>query len=302
MGYEFKIRGDDDLEKGRGIFDASDDIRLGDSDTLSELPTIMRFGSVKPSETIVDTILKQITRKSITTTEDTNQIGTTEKFTCPYCQKPVYGVGGTISYFWNGTFGASYQKVDNYRVLTCKICDNVSIFIQNGNHEKLIHPIRGILDLPSKAMPDKLKNLYDDANIISAVSIRGAVASLRICLEEITVDRGVYVANDLEKSTINLIEKEGLSKKRHMHMLDLIRKAGNGNSHARNMIEFNADDLQVLSRSILYIVRDIYEMEQHDKDVSQILEKVEKEEKKRKRMLRKNKDIKTKNGGNTVAN
>lgn len=203
-----------------------------------------------------------------------------EKFKCKYCQDYSLGKGGLIHYIWADIRASTAIPVDNHFILECLTCGNYSILKHNDGRPEVVYPNTGILEPAPESMPEELRKFYDDANNISSVSIRGAVAGLRICLEAITVDRKTYVDNNLEQSTTGLIKKEGLNEKRYKPMLDLLRKAGNCNSHARNTIEYTATELHLLNKSILYVVQEIYGMEMHDKDVHDLLDEIKNEKKK----------------------
>lgn len=105
-------------------------------------------------------------------------------------------------------------------VSTCNACHKEHIWLQN----EMILPRVTNVPMPIEGMPEKVKNIYNEAREVFPVSAKAATALLRLALQHLCVElggTGENINNDIKKLVAN-----GLSVK-IQQALDVVRVAGN---------------------------------------------------------------------------
>ncbi len=154
-------------------------------------------------------------------------------FHCPYCK--VY----------------AEQKWGNWDVnLTsaqCNLCKEHSIW-RGG---KLVYPFNPSAPEASNGMPDSVKEIFDEARLVSVHSPRAAAALLRVALERLTVHLG-----ELEGSLntrIGNLRKQGLPDG-VIKSLDIVRITANeGGAHAGTIDLAGEDGSYTVDRLFLLV-------------------------------------------------
>ena len=143
---------------------------------------------------------------------------------------------------------------EELRLLTaeCIICSGYSIW--RGN--KMIYPLASFAPKPDNNMPEPVRELYEEASLVSIHSSRAAAALLRVALEKLTEHLGEPDGN-LNKRIGNL-QKKGLPDS-VIKSLDIVRiTANSGGAHAGIIDLTGADGADIVNRLfwlINYIVQ-----------------------------------------------
>lgn len=115
-----------------------------------------------------------------------------------------------------------------------------------GSIESMIYPQKLTAPMPSEDMPAEVKEFYDEAREVSALSPRAAAALLRVSLEKLTEYLGEK-EGDLSTRIGNL-KKQGLPK-RVIQSLDIVRITANeGGSHAGEIDLTGKDNAEIVGR------------------------------------------------------
>lgn len=110
----------------------------------------------------------------------------------------------------------------------------------------MIYPQKLTAPIADDDMPDGVKELYNEARAISALSPRAAAALLRVSLEKLTEHLGENTG-DLNTRIGNL-KKQGLPAK-VIQSLDIVRITANeGGSHAGEIDLTGKDNSEIVSR------------------------------------------------------
>jgi hypothetical protein len=132
----------------------------------------------------------------------------------------------------------------------CVRCKKCSLWKYKwSNHfydTSMIYPQKLTAPIADDDMPDGVKELYNEARAISALSPRAAAALLRVSLEKLTEHLGENTG-DLNTRIGNL-KKQGLPAK-VIQSLDIVRITANeGASHAGEIDLTGKDNSEIVSR------------------------------------------------------
>ncbi|WP_017208787.1 DUF4145 domain-containing protein [Clostridium beijerinckii] len=179
----------------------------------------------------------------------------TNSFTCPYC-------GVLAEQKWDKM--ALYRQYENeyYRLIkpqwdgdykmlsvsTCNSCHKEHIWFQ----EKMIVPKVANVPMPMEDMPEKVKEIYNEARDVFTDSPKASAALLRLALQHLCIElgeEGKNINNDIGK----LVEK-GLPVE-IQKALDVVRVIGNNAVHPGTLdLNDNKENVAYLFNIINFIV------------------------------------------------
>lgn len=137
----------------------------------------------------------------------------------------------------------------------CVRCGKHTIWFRVYNEYKLIYPDNLFLPVAHPDMPPYVRELYDEARVISSVSTRHGMVAMRMCLEGITREQNVYDGN-LKSSIAALCKKKNIIDD-ELVPFEFIRDAGNSSVHLEET--YTKEDLILVSKGIHYISEMVYE-------------------------------------------
>lgn len=158
-----------------------------------------------------------------------------ESFDCPHCSAFAQQIWGNV--IKPICTGSGYNI--EYCISVCAVCGNTAFW----EDDKMVFPLIGAGTPPNSDMPDNIKNDYNEASNIVAISPRSACVLLRICIEKIC-DKKNAKGNDLNKK-IKYLVKQGLDK-RIQQSLDTVRIKGNIAAHPSTM--YSDDNIDIAHR------------------------------------------------------
>ena len=157
------------------------------------------------------------------------------RYTCPHCNT-LSQIQRTTHYFDNDVDDRGHMMRDIYNKLTihkCQCCGKKILWID----DTYIYP-----DIVSEEanpdMPNSVKQLYNEAALISNKSPRAACALLRLAVDKLCLELG-ETDRDINKN-IGALVKRGLSQD-VQQALDIVRVVGNKAVHP-GQIAFDVDD------------------------------------------------------------
>jgi Domain of unknown function (DUF4145) len=156
-------------------------------------------------------------------------------------------------------------------VATCTRCDLRSYWMETkGQEGQMLWPFGGgTAPHPHPAMPDDVREDYEEARSIVERSTRGAAALLRLALQKLMPHLG-QPGKDLNKD-IGALVAAGLDV-RVQKSLDTLRVIGNNSVHPGEMdIRDDAETAQGLFKILNFIVEQLIEMPQRLQDVYESL-------------------------------
>ena len=149
-------------------------------------------------------------------------------FTCTHdCNANTQHIGGG-----NLVINGSNKNVEDSAARYCAVCKKYTIWVHVGtNNPRLIYPVVGILPPAHPDMPDSIKEIYDEARLVSTVSVRYGLGAFRTCVEAIVNEQGIKDKN-LYKSIKKLCSKVGINREIEA-FFELIRITGNNSMHLK---------------------------------------------------------------------
>lgn len=162
-------------------------------------------------------------------------------FTCPHCNvyaKQIFEVAykldsnryyNKLEKLWavledNFFLPRDTSKVDNLSISFCEHCNKYCVWVD----KVLVYPNQTIAPLPSKDMPDNVKEDFLEARLVVQKSPRSSAALLRLALQKLMPHLGMK-GNNLN-SDINELCQRGISKE-IQEALDVVRVIGNESVH-----------------------------------------------------------------------
>ena len=122
-------------------------------------------------------------------------------------------------------------SVENMFISSCSRCQNTAIWFCH----KMVYPISSPIPLPHHDLPDHIKKHYNEARDIFDLSVRGAMALLRLCLQELC--KHLKLSGDINKAIEELVKNNRIPVE-VKQSLDIIRVTGNHAVHP-GLIDFN---------------------------------------------------------------
>lgn len=162
-------------------------------------------------------------------------------FHCSIC-------GAYAKQIWHFAMKYSEQKnhgvVKNMFLANCTHCNKHSVWLE----EKMIYPFSGTAPLPNPDMPDDVRQDYEEARNIAAISPRGAAALLRLAIQRLCKHLGEKGKN-INDDIAALVQK-GLPLKLQQ-ALDSVRVVGNNAVHP-GQIDLK-DDVETANKLFVFI-------------------------------------------------
>ena len=137
-----------------------------------------------------------------------------------------------------------FAPLNNLFISECYECNKVSIWVQ----EKIIYPKFSTDIEPNPDMPEKVKELFEEAKLIVNDSPKGSAALLRLAVEHLCIDLSAKGGN-LDKKIAFLVSK-GLNEN-VQQALDSLRVIGNEAVHPGKI---NLDDNKTLALELFELL------------------------------------------------
>ncbi len=169
-----------------------------------------------------------------------------KSFTCPHC-------GVLAQQDWSQRLVLMEKNQCYPETALCKSCDKVSIWVKG----QIIYPLTSFAPKADDAMPDDVKEIYEEASLVSIHSPRAAAVLLRVATERLTAHLGESEGKLYDRIR-NLAKKKHLDE-RAIKGFDIVRyKANKGGAHD-NIINqiITAKEINKLFFSINYIVKEM---------------------------------------------
>jgi len=158
-----------------------------------------------------------------------------KSFTCPHCGVLARQYQFSVTEKHLGGVN-TYSASDWLAVSICEHCQGATLWLS----EKMIHPNRGSAPLPNPDMPADVKQEYEEAATIAALSPKAAAALLRLAIQRLCVHLGAEGRNI--NADIGSLVKQGLPEM-VQKSLDIVRVIGNNAVHPG---QIDADDAEVV--------------------------------------------------------
>jgi len=150
---------------------------------------------------------------------------------------------------WSSELGKCLVR--DAKVATCNHCENISFWIK----QKMIFPNMITVPLAHQDMPTNVKELYDEARLVSSLSPRSAATLLRVSLERLTENLGEATGN--LNARISRLKAKGLPEQ-VIKVLDLVRIYGNDGAHS-NQMDMDEQDTPEIVNKLFWMVNYIVE-------------------------------------------
>lgn len=150
---------------------------------------------------------------------------------------------------WNSEF--SRCLVRNAKIATCNHCEKESFWIK----QKMIYPDMITVPLSHPDMPTNVKELYDEARLVSNLSPRSAATLLRVSLERLTENLGETTGK--LNARISKLNAKGLPES-VIKGLDIVRIHGNDGAHS-NQMDMSDQDTPEIVNKLFWMVNYIVE-------------------------------------------
>lgn len=150
---------------------------------------------------------------------------------------------------WNSELGRCLVR--DAKVATCNHCEKESFWIK----QKMIFPNMITVPLAHQDMPANVKELYDEARLVSNLSPRSAATLLRVSLERLTENLGEATGN--LNARISRLKAKGLPEQ-VIKVLDLVRIYGNDGAHS-NQMDMDEQDTPEIVNKLFWMVNYIVE-------------------------------------------
>lgn len=169
-------------------------------------------------------------------------------FNCPHCWAFSYHTRHDMSYWtWKNNWL-------NLKLSFCVKCMEYCIW--DTEKKTMIWPNISTAPLPNEDMPDDVKDLYEEARQVSALSPRAAAALLRVSLEKLTAH--LWETEWKLNTRIGNLNKKWLPEK-VIQSLDILRiNANEWGSHAWE-IDLTWSDNQKIVNWLFFLVNFIVE-------------------------------------------
>lgn len=177
-----------------------------------------------------------------------------DALTCPHC-----GVFAKIG--WDFLYSNWLNSEHEYYTAVCDYCKKEMIWQKNNKSAKMIYPKQSVIP-PEKDMPEKVREIYEEASLVLGDSPRASCALLRLALQELMI----YLRDnhgDYEDLTGKKIDEDiGILVKNHnlpakiQKALDSVRIIGNNAVHPKELdINDNPDIAETLFKMINLIIK-----------------------------------------------
>ncbi|MDU4910570.1 DUF4145 domain-containing protein [Clostridium baratii] len=186
------------------------------------------------------------------------------RFTCPYCNTLAEQKWDECTftkcenvqdlnyrnYSCLGKGGSLKGKKVFIKVSTCQSCFKPHIWLNN----KMVEPINLTIPLANDEMPEKVKEIYNEAREVFPVSAKASAALLRLALQYLCIELGEKGKNI--NTDIGEMVKKGLPVQ-IQQALDIVRVVGNNAVHPGELdLDDNRDNTRALFDIVNFIVND----------------------------------------------
>ncbi len=157
----------------------------------------------------------------MTTEEERKPAFNRAKFHCPYCDVFTHQAWERTKQFQlNGPGTSPVKELWN---TTCFNCKKIAVWYR----EQMIDPIISSAHQPNDNMPDDVKEIYEEARLVSIYSPRAAATLLRVATERLTVHLG-ETKGKLNTRIETLATKERLDARiiQSLHILRITANEG----------------------------------------------------------------------------
>lgn len=166
-------------------------------------------------------------------------------FNCPHCN--VYA-----QQYWSTVFCEITRLfMDNTKITVCHHCRKRSFWI----NQKMIYPSMITVPQSHHDMPTNVKELYDEARLVSNLSPRSSATLLRVALERLTENLGETTGN--LNTRISKLNAKGLPES-VIKVLDVVRIHGNDGAH-NNQMDMNEQDTPEIVNKLFWMINYIVE-------------------------------------------
>ena len=161
-------------------------------------------------------------------------------FICPYCNDRTQQVWQDWKY--RNSNGITLTNNLHLKTAECIICLRYSIWCG----PEMIYPLASLAPPPDNNMPEPVRELYEEASLVSIHSSRAAAALLRVALEKLTEHLGETDGN--LNTRIGKLRQKGLPDS-VIKSLDIVRiTANSGGAHAGIIDLTGADGTDIVNR------------------------------------------------------
>lgn len=157
-----------------------------------------------------------------------------ESFTCPYCnvlaqqvwnETNITKLKGNTQFYFCDIYYQNSKNSKKISVSTCQSCKQMHLWYEG----KMIVPLKSNVPMAIEGMPEKVKELYNEAREVYPISVKSAAALLRLALQHLCIElggEGKNINNDIGK----LVKEKGLPIQ-IQQALDSVRVVGNNAVH-----------------------------------------------------------------------
>ncbi len=182
--------------------------------------------------------------EEMTLEEKRNPEADKEDFVCPYCK-------GYCQQEWKArTLNILVRDANSWDIIKtarCKLCNQQSVWVS----EEMVYPHESSAPEANNHMPAKVKEIYEEARLVSIHSPMAAAVLLRVALEILTAHLG-ETSPSLDKRIGNL-RQHGV-RDSVIKSLDIVRIIANeGGAHAGG-IDLTNDDGAVVVTKLFWLV------------------------------------------------
>lgn len=146
---------------------------------------------------------------------------------CPHCGVNSQMFNSDLNYSEGD--GGGFINLSSFRHQRCLTCRQSTIFYSHSGWWKMIFPLIKHGPSPGPDMPDAVRKIYEEAQLVSALSPRSAAALLRLALQ-VLVDGLVNNSKSINDK-IGALVQQGLDPTVQQAM-DVLRVLGNEAAHA----------------------------------------------------------------------
>ncbi len=155
----------------------------------------------------------------VTFAEDTTPRFNRDAFYCPHCKVLAQQIWSSVPYCTYNNGSMNFSQCQN------KSCNQQCLWIG----QKMVLPITNNFPLPNPDMPEKIKEIYNEAAAIANKSSRAAAALIRLALQELC--KHLECKGKTLQENIDFLVKEKELPRRIEDAMDAVRIIGNEAVH-----------------------------------------------------------------------
>lgn len=167
-------------------------------------------------------------------------------FICPHCNIVAIMAHKNNLEFYNSI----NNTMSRINIRQCVACNEINIWLD----EKMVYPKPKFTLPPNEDLSENIKKLYIEASEIVEQSPCGACAILRLALQKMLKELGLY-KKDLNTSIGDLIQSEKINKSL-LKALEIVRVCGNNAVHEGVIL---LDDNKEIAKNLFKLINFIAE-------------------------------------------